>query len=72
MHPLPALLVLIELGLYLLVLLAVATQMAIKTKQPKFLYSVPLAIATMHFSWGAGFLRGLLTRNEVKAEEKQK
>ena len=72
MHPLPALLVLIELGLYLLILLAVATQVAIKNKQPKFLYSVPLAIATMHFSWGAGFLRGLLTRNEVKTEEEQK
>ena len=46
------------LGLYLLVLLAVGVHMAIKKSDILMVIGIPLAIITMHFSWGAGFLAG--------------
>lgn len=51
-----------ELALYLLSLLAVGIQLAIKEKQTGHILNVPLAIVTMHFNWGAGFIRGLFFR----------
>ncbi len=44
------------LGLYLFILLLAGIQLAIKHKSPSFTLGVPLAIATMHMAWGAGFL----------------
>lgn len=46
------------LGLYLLILLAVGIHMAIKKRDILMMIGVPLAIITMHFSWGAGFFAG--------------
>jgi hypothetical protein len=49
-------LVVVELGLYLLVLLATGVQVARKKRaRPDIRH--PLSIATMHLSWGAAFCR---------------
>jgi glycosyltransferase involved in cell wall biosynthesis len=47
-------------GLYLLVLVAGSLPVAIQRRDPAFLAGMPLAIATMHFSWGSGFLWSVL------------
>lgn len=59
LSPVAFILVLGEVALYALILLAVGIQIAIKEKDAHMLYGVPLAIATMHFNWGAGFIRGI-------------
>ena len=46
------------LGLYLLVLLGVGIHMASKKSDILMIIGIPLAIITMHFSWGAGFIAG--------------
>ena len=46
------------LGLYLLVLLAVGIHITIKKRDILMMIGIPLAIITMHFSWGAGFFAG--------------
>ncbi|HNT23407.1 MAG TPA: glycosyltransferase family 2 protein [Anaerolineales bacterium] len=51
---------LIELGLYTLALLAAGTHAAIRNKQPHLIVGLPLSIATMHLTWGAALLWGLL------------
>jgi len=48
----------IALGLYLLVLLGVGIHMASKKSDILMVFGIPLAIITMHFSWGAGFIAG--------------
>ena len=48
----------IALGLYLLVLLGVGIHMASKKSDILMVIGIPLAIITMHFSWGAGFIAG--------------
>ena len=45
-------------GLYLLILLAVGIHMANKKRDILMLIGIPLAIFTMHFSWGSGFIAG--------------
>ena len=45
-------------GLYLLILLGVGIHMAIKKRDILMMIGVPLAIITMHFTWGAGFIAG--------------
>jgi glycosyltransferase involved in cell wall biosynthesis len=52
--------VVVELGLYLLVLLAAGVQVAWKKRELSLIFGIPLAIATMHLSWGAAFLLSLL------------
>ncbi len=47
---------LLEVGIYLLALLAGAVSTAVQKRDPRMLFGVPLAIATMHFAWGGGFL----------------
>ncbi len=47
-------------SLYVFVLLLVGLQMAIKHRQFPFVLGVPLAILTMHFTWGTGFLWGII------------
>lgn len=46
----------IVLGLYFLILGVGAIPAAIRLRDPRALVGVPLAIACMHFCWGAGFL----------------
>ncbi len=48
----------IVLGLYLLILFAVGIHLAIKKRDILLVIGIPLAIITMHFSWGAGFMTG--------------
>jgi glycosyltransferase involved in cell wall biosynthesis len=48
------------ISLYLLVLVLVGFQLAARLKDMALIGGIPLAIATMHFSWGAGFLRSIL------------
>lgn len=62
-------LLLIELGIYLFCLLAVGIQLAMKEKQMRHIFNVPLAIATMHFNWGAGFIRGLFFHFPYTSEQ---
>ncbi|MDR3572951.1 MAG: glycosyltransferase family 2 protein [Anaerolineaceae bacterium] len=51
----------IEILLYLLVLLIGSFQVTVEQKDFKLLIGVPLAVATMHIFWGAGFLWSLIT-----------
>lgn len=50
----------VELGVYALALLAVGVQETFKKRDFALLLGVPLAIATMHLSWGAAFLWSLV------------
>ena len=50
----------VEFGIYLLTVLLIGLQTAIKHNDLCFLL-MPLAIITMHFSWGVGFINSLFT-----------
>lgn len=54
------------LGVYVLILLLAGWQLGIQNKRFTFLLGVPLAIATMHFTWGAGFLWSILHPPKLK------
>ena len=47
---------------YLIVLLFVGTQVAIKKKYLPFVFGMPISIMLMHFVWGSAFWVGLATR----------
>jgi len=49
-----------EIVLYVFVLLLAGFQVAIQKKDPALVLGVPLAMATMHFSWGTAFLWSLV------------
>ncbi|HZW03540.1 MAG TPA: glycosyltransferase family 2 protein [Anaerolineaceae bacterium] len=51
---------LVEIGLYALALLVAGGLTAARKREPALLLGLPLAIATMHLAWGAGFLVSLL------------
>lgn len=55
-------LLLFEAVVYLLALVLVGTQLAIKHRDLALLWGVPLAIATMHFSWGTAFIWSMINR----------
>ncbi|MFN2303674.1 MAG: glycosyltransferase family 2 protein [Anaerolineales bacterium] len=59
-------LLLAVISIYVLVLSLVGVQLAMKYKQTSLLIGVPLAIACMHFSWGIGFLWGLIRPPKIK------
>jgi succinoglycan biosynthesis protein ExoA len=46
----------IEVGVYTLALLVAGLQEAFRKRDLALLLGVPLAIATMHLTWGAAFL----------------
>ena len=50
-----------ELSLYVLVLLTAGIQRAFQEQDFALSFGVPLAIATMHFSWGSAFLWSLVS-----------
>jgi len=50
----------VGLGLYLLVMVLAAIPYAIKRKDGQLMAGIPLAILTMHFCWGFGFLFSIL------------
>ena len=47
---------LVEVMLYLVVLFLAGVQVALRERKLHYVIGVPLAIATMHFSWGVAFL----------------
>jgi glycosyltransferase involved in cell wall biosynthesis len=55
-------LLIIESGIYLLALLSAGLQMSLKHRDPALFVGVPLAIATMHFSWGMAFIWSMIGR----------
>ena len=59
-----------ELGVYAAALLAAGLHAAIKNRQPLLIFGLPLAIATMHFTWGAALLWGLLRPAQPAPERK--
>lgn len=48
------------IGVYLFTLFLAGLQLAIRHQSAALLFGVPLAITCMHFSWGTGFLWGML------------
>jgi len=52
--------------IYILVLILTGIQLALKKKDLSFLIGIPLAIVTMHFTWGAGFLWSILHPPKLK------
>ncbi len=59
-------LLLFILGVYLLALLVVGIQIALKEKVMSHIFFVPAAMITMHFCWGAGFNWGFLFPRATK------
>jgi succinoglycan biosynthesis protein ExoA len=55
-----------EALIYILALVAAGIQAALRLKKNFLIFGLPLAIATMHITWGAGFLwsmiKGIFTR----------
>jgi hypothetical protein len=56
----------LEAVLYFLVLMVASFQVAYRERDPLLLFSVPLAIAVMHFSWGTAFLWSLASSSFAK------
>ena len=52
-------------AVYITVLFLGGLQLALKNKDLPMIIGVPLAIACMHFSWGAGFLWGLIRPQKI-------
>ena len=59
--PVVGLLLGLEVLLYVLVLIAGSVPAAFRQGDPALALAIPLAIITMHFSWGLGFLWSFLT-----------
>jgi hypothetical protein len=55
-------LLILEIALYLLALLAAGIQVAVQQRDLAMITAVPLAIATMHFSWGIAFVWSFVKR----------
>ena len=51
------------LGLYVLILLAAGIREAMKAREGMQMLLLPVAIMTMHFAWGSGFLFSTILRN---------
>lgn len=54
----------ISLGSYFIILLAASSVVVVKRRDLTILVAIPLAILTMHFSWGSGFWWSLLNRKK--------
>jgi succinoglycan biosynthesis protein ExoA len=52
--------------LYTIVIFGIGIQMSLQHSSPSLAIGVPLAIATIHFSWGTAFLWGLFTKPTAK------
>lgn len=51
----------LQISLYFLVLVLAALISSMRKQNPTLILGLPLAIATMHFSWGSGFLWSMST-----------
>ena len=56
--------------LYMLIIFIVGIKMSIRNKDISMVIGVPLAIATIHLSWGTALLWGLVSKPKVKAPQK--
>ena len=56
--------------LYTLVIFIAGIQMSINHKDISISFGVPLAIATIHLSWGTAFLWGLLVKPKVRVPQR--
>jgi len=50
----------LEILVYSFALLLVGFQQAVKRRDITLIFGVPLAVATMHFSWGTGFIWSMI------------
>jgi glycosyltransferase involved in cell wall biosynthesis len=50
---------------YIMVLFLAGVQLSLKNKDLPMLLGVPLSIACMHFSWGSGFLWGIIRPQKI-------
>jgi len=62
----------IEAFIYLSALIYAGTRAAISKNKDFLVFGLPLAIATMHFSWGSGFLWSLIRASFDKIVKKSK
>jgi succinoglycan biosynthesis protein ExoA len=53
-------LLVVEIAIYLIALAAAGVQSALRQKKVHLVIGLPLAIATMHIAWGAGFLWSMI------------
>jgi hypothetical protein len=60
--PLLRLVLLLEIGTYLLILLSAALNLALKKDDLSLIIGFPLAVATMHITWGSALLWSLIGR----------
>lgn len=51
-----------EIVVYLLALIVAGLQLAIRYRDLTLIWGVPLAIATMHFSWGTAFIWSMISK----------
>jgi hypothetical protein len=51
-----------EVVIYLLILSIAGIQLALSKHDVALLWGVPLAIATMHFSWGTAFILSMISK----------
>lgn len=49
---------LVEISLYLIILLCVGFDKSLRHRHVSYLFGIPMAVATMHISWGTAFLYG--------------
>jgi succinoglycan biosynthesis protein ExoA len=52
----------LEIFIYLVSLLVAGIQLALRERDISLLWGVPLAIATMHFSWGTAFILSMISK----------
>lgn len=64
--PIALYLFLAEILIYFLILILIGIQVAIRYKKIGMIIGIPLAISSMHLSWGTGFLRGFLSRKSSR------
>lgn len=65
--PFARLLLALEIVVYLLALFSSALVTALKKKDLSYIIGIPMAIASMHFAWGMGFLGSIFSRSPKSA-----
>jgi glycosyltransferase involved in cell wall biosynthesis len=64
--PLAGLVLAVEFLLYVFIMILAGLRLALQQKRAYLIVGLPLAIATMHISWGSGFLWSILTSSFQK------
>jgi glycosyltransferase involved in cell wall biosynthesis len=68
--PIFRILLALEIIIYIIALVAFGIQSAVRRKKASLLIGLPVAIATMHITWGVGFLwsmiRGIFTKRDLE------